>query len=160
MPTTLGDLTQTLFFKGFSGELLYEEFVANSAIEEGQLVKLRTDGKIEPIAAGDNQILAIGVAMQKASSNGRTTIAMRGFGTIMAEGAASLTPGAVKYASFTAGTKLNRFTQATAPAARFVAATSAGSPTTSVNLADGEQIGISLDATVNAGDQIRVVIRY
>lgn len=159
MPTTLGkDSVQTIFFKGFTGHNLFEEFVANSAIEEGQLVKLRTDGKIEPAAANDNQTIIIGVAMQKAGANANTTVCMRGIGTIFAEGSASMTPGPVKFASFTAGTKLNRV--AAAPSTNvFVAATSGGSPTTAANMADPAQIGWALDGSTNAGDVVRVVIR-
>lgn len=159
MPTTLGsNSVQTIFFKGFTGDSVFEEFVANSAIEEGQFIKLRSDGKVEPAASGDNQALIIGVAMQKAAANANVTVNMRGFGTIMAEGSASMSPGPVKFASFTSGTKLNRVAAAAATN-YFVAATSGGSPTTSVNMMDPAAIGWALDASTNAGDQVRVVVR-
>ena len=156
---TLGDNTTTIFFKGFVGSNLFEEFTTSAEIKAGQLVKLTNAGLAAPISANDNQALTIGVAFADAASGANVTVAMRGYGTIIAEGSASMNAGPVKFASFTAGTGLNRFVAAVEASAGFVAATSGGAVTTALpTQMDKAFIGWALDASTNAGDQIRVVI--
>lgn len=156
---TLGDNTTTIFFKGFVGSNLFEEFTTSAAIKAGQLVKLTSAGLAAPISAGDNQALTIGVAFADAASGANVTVAMRGYGTIIAEGSASMNAGPVKFASFTTETGLNRFAAATETSPGWMAATSGGAVTTAIPVQmDKSFIGWALDASVTAGDQIRVVI--
>jgi hypothetical protein len=157
---TLGGTTTTIFFKGFSGKNLFEEFKAAAAIKAGQFVKITTDGEVTPISAGDNALLIVGVAFADAAEDAQVTVAMRGYGTLIAEGSAGMTPGPVKFASFTAGTGLNRFAQATETSAGWMAATSGGAVTTAIPTAmDKAMIGWSLLGAAANGDQIRVVVR-
>jgi len=172
---TLGNETKTLFLKGFSGQLPHEEFTANSAVKAGQLVKLTTDGQIDPIAAGNATTLAIGVALFDAGADETVTVCLRGIGIIYAEGSASMDAGIVKYASFTSGTGRNRFAAASATATVYTnsdntatvtgtadgggAVTGNAALDTAIKYVDPEMIGWSLDASTDAGDEVRVLIR-
>lgn len=156
---TLGSKTVTILQKGFYGDNLYEEFETGSAVKEGQLLALATDGTVNPISNTTTNNAIIGVAMSTAGSGANVTVAMRGFGTIIAEGSASMNAGPVKYSSFTTGTGLNRVANTSSNTAAFVAASSGGSSTTAATLQDPLFIGWALEATTAAGDVCRVVIK-
>jgi predicted RecA/RadA family phage recombinase len=160
MPSTLGNTTQTIFFKGFTEDGLYEEFTTSADVKQGQFVKLGATGLILPAAAGDGQSLIIGVALQDAASGKNCTVNMRGIGTLIVEGTASMASGPVKFSAFTSGTGLNRVVAAVEASAGFVAATSGGSPTVALATAmDKCMIGWALENAVADGDQIRMVVR-
>lgn len=162
---TLGGTTQTIFFKGFSDDGLNEEFTTHADVAQGQFVKLHTDGTILPAVAGDASALIIGVAIQTAVSGKNCTVSMRGLGTIIVEGSASMASGPVKLASFTTGTGLNRVS-AVADTTVYVAASSIADTVTGHAVAtaytysDKSFIGWALEASVNAGDQVRMVVKY
>jgi hypothetical protein len=155
---TLGDKTITIIFKGFSNHNLFEDFEAASDIKEGQFVTLDSTGGVVPIDTNTLSEAIIGVAMMSALAGKRVTIAMKGYGTIMAEGSVTMAPGPVKFASFTSGTGYNRVTAAV-NAAVFVASVSAGSPTTALTQQDNKQIGWALDGSTSAEDLVRVVVK-
>jgi hypothetical protein len=156
---TLGSTTKTILQKGFPGDLLHEQFVADVAIKEGQFVTLTSNGKITPITTSSMNDEVIGIAEFDAGAGTPCTVAMKGYGTLMCEGSASTNPGPVKFASFQSGTGFNRVAAIAAPLAAFVASASAGSPTTAATLKDPKMIGWQLDASTSAGDVVRVVVK-
>lgn len=159
MPNTLGSTTQTIIFKGFHGDNLYEQFEAGANVLEGQMLKIDTDGTVVPIINTTPTQDMIGIAMMSAVDGKKVTVAMRGFGTIMAEGSASMEAGPVKFASFTTGTGLNRVDNVVATATVYAAPGSGGSPTVALVSQDQTFLGWALDPTVTAGDLTRVVIK-
>ncbi len=88
-----------------SNQATYTYGVDNNNIKKGQLVKLTTDGKVEPLAAGDIPQKAIGIAVQEGHGGDLITVMMAAFAVVYAEAyAASHNAGVVRLAAFNATT--------------------------------------------------------
>jgi hypothetical protein len=101
MPTLKGETTRTLFLKTESHKL-HEEFEVRAAntVKPGQLLALHTDGTVYPAAAGANESVVIGYALQPAAAGELVTVSCRGYGIAFgyAHGA-GITAGPVKAAA-------------------------------------------------------------
>ena len=88
---TFGENTIAVILKKNGNELHHTFVVADSqTIEKAQPVKLTNDGKITPLASGDNYNLCIGNALNKATAGEQCTVYLRG--RIVAQGT---TPGSL-----------------------------------------------------------------
>lgn len=138
MPNSLGTQTPEVIVHKSESHKLHQEFDNTVVISKGQLVKLDSTGKVVPIAADDDENVAIGYSIENSPANDKCTIATRGYGILKAQAQAALSPGPVQMKAFDTVTKLNQF------------ATSSG---------QNKAIGWSLDAAASAGDIILVLIK-
>lgn len=80
MPTTLGDVTRTLFFKSESHKLFNEfEVTVDQAVVKGQPVVLAADGTVTGATNAHSTQAIIGVAMHDGDAGDLVTVMMKGY---------------------------------------------------------------------------------
>lgn len=135
----LGDSVQSRILKTESHKLHHEFTVkAANSVRQGMLVKLHTDGTVEPVDAADTNNLAIGYCLQDAAAGEYVTVVCRGYAIIFAESQGALNAGPVEYDDFGSGSY---------DLPEFIAATD----TT-------DYVGWAIDSASGANEIIRVLV--
>lgn len=138
--TAIGDSSQTRILKHESHKLHHEFTVkTGEAVRIGMLVKLHTDGTVEPVDAADTQNLAIGYCMQDAEADEYVTVAMRGYSILFAESQGALAAGPVEYDDFGTGNE---------DLPEFIAAAD-----------NTDTVGWNIDQAAGANEIIRIIVR-
>jgi hypothetical protein len=144
---SLGNSTKNIIYKS-EGNKLSEEFTVNTAVKQGQPVKLNNAGEVLPWATADGDALLIGVAMTDQAAGELVTVWTRGYMTLKCIVGGALNCGPVTYSSYDTSTDVGGTTGYNVVAAATVAS----------GVAAG-QFGWALDAGVNAGDMVRVLVK-
>lgn len=103
MLTKFGDVTETLFLKGFEAHKLHHEFsVATGsgalAVRKAQPVKLTAEGNVEPADAAEPAQNIIGYSIHNGNPGELVTIAMKAYGIVYCKPNAAVEAGPVQYA--------------------------------------------------------------
>jgi hypothetical protein len=145
---SLGKNTKNLIFKS-EGNKLSEEFtVGATAVKQGMPVKLDNSGNVIPWVNTDGEPLLIGIAMTDQAVGELVTVWTRGYMVIKCIVAGAVNCGPATYSSYDASTDISGTTGYNVVAAATV---SSGAST--------NQFGWLLDAGVNSGDVVRVLIK-
>lgn len=101
---TLGKVTKTVFLKLVGGEgAIFEGFVADSDLIPGQKVKLKSDGKVQPLAKGDAEVLSVGTVIKGAKAGYILTVQTKFKSIITGSAKADMTPGPIALDSYSSG---------------------------------------------------------
>lgn len=114
------------------------EGISNNNIKKGQPVKLTTDGKVVPLASGDDAYLCIGVALQDRAGGELVTVVTRGYLILFATSAAAHNAGPAVFTGY--DTSNNR-----------PEVDDGGSATTTM--------GWLIDDAAGAGEKVRILVK-
>lgn len=103
MLTKFGDVTETLFLKGFEAHKLHHEFsvatgVGALAVRKAMPVKLNDAGEVVPATAAEPHNNIIGYSIHNGNPGELVTIALKAYGIVYCKPNAAVIAGPVQYA--------------------------------------------------------------